>query len=226
MVIETIKKVPLHEVVYEKLKTSILEGDFRPGERLNQSLLADQLGVSRMPVRDALRILENDALIENQMDKGYVVANFSQQKMDDILFVRSILEPKAVLYSRGRLTDEDITKMGDILAEAWRELKQENWKALHRLNTDFHFILYNAAGSPLLLELIQKLWHSFPKYLMHEQYDANRNSLHGHESILRFIKSGNFEAAATEMEHHIGQHKLLANTWSNKSSRYKNTTPP
>ncbi|MGI5965509.1 MULTISPECIES: GntR family transcriptional regulator [Anaerotruncus] len=206
MAIETIKKVPLHEVVYEKLKTSILEGDFRPGERLNQSLLADKLGVSRMPVRDALRILENDALIENQMDKGYVVANFSRQKMDDILFVRSILEPKAVLYSRGHLSDEDISQMGDILAQAWTELKAGNWKSLHRLNTDFHFLIYNAAGSPLLLELIEKLWHSFPKYLLHEQYDANLHSLHGHENILRFIKSGNFEAAATEMEHHISQH--------------------
>lgn len=203
MAISQIKKVPLHEIIYEELKKSILEGEFRPGERLNQSDLADKLGVSRMPVRDALRILENEALVENQLDKGYVVTNFSLTKIEDTLFVRSILEPKAVLLSQGHITDADIASLEDNLARAWSELKTENWKTLRTLNTEFHFTIYNKVPSPLLLELIDKLWHSFPKYILHEEYEANHHSLQVHEHILKFIKEDNFIAAADEMEKHI-----------------------
>ncbi len=203
MAISQIKKTPLHEIIYEELKKSILEGEFRPGERLNQSDLADKLGVSRMPVRDALRILENDALVENQLDKGYVVANFSTQKMEDTLFVRSILEPKAVLLSQEHMTDTDIALLEDNLAKAWSDLKMEDWKNIRILNAEFHFTIYNKVSSPLLLELINKLWHSFPKYTLHEHYEANHHSLLVHERILKFMKEGNFTAAAEEMEKHI-----------------------
>lgn len=201
--ISQIKKVALHEIIYEELKKSILEGEFRPGERLNQSDLSEKLGVSRMPVRDALRILENDALVENQLDKGYVVANFSKIMMEDTLFVRRILEPKAVLLSKEYMTDDDIALLEDNLAKACTELEMQNLKNLRSLNTEFHFTIYKKVPSPLLHDLINKLWHSFPKYILHEQYESNQHSLQGHKRILNFIKEGNFVAAADEMEKHI-----------------------
>lgn len=203
MALDQIQKVPLCEIVYNKLKTGILEGDFRPLEKLNQSLLAKQLGVSRMPVRDALRMLERDGLVENHLDKGYIVATFSKDKLDDILLVRRILEPKAVLLAEKHFTSADIAQLENYLSKEWSEYKKGNWKNLHKLNVSFHFTIYNKCSSPLLIEMIQKLWNSFPKYILHEQNDSNRQSLQSHERILDYIKKNDFNAAAKEMEEHI-----------------------
>ena len=199
--IEQIEKTPLYEIVYEKLKAGILDGDFRPQERLNQAVLAEQLGVSRMPIRDALRQLEYDNLVENQPEKGYVVATFSQEKVNDIMTVRQILEPRAVIMAMENVTAEDIRKLETILSGSWEALEQEDWKTVVALNHEFHFTIYNKACSPLLSEIILKLWQSFPKYLVHEH--SRRSSLMAHQRILDYMKQNNYVAAAAEMEKHI-----------------------
>lgn len=206
MLIDPVNKAPLHEIVYEKLKTSILEGDLRPGEKLNQGALAEQLGVSRMPVRDALRMLDNESLIEYHVNKGYIVSDFPKEKMDDIQFVRSILESKAVELAGEHFTDKSINALETILDESWEALKNMDWKLIRKLNVDFHFTIYNLAPSQMLNDLINKLWHSFPKYVLHEQHETNHHSLQDHSNIIENIKNGNFAAAAELMRKHISNH--------------------
>lgn len=206
MSIDRIAKVPLHEVIYEKLKKGILEGSFRPGEKLNQNSLSKQFGVSRMPVRDALRMLENESLIEYQVNKGHVISDFPKKKMDDIRFVRSILEPKAVEESGKYFTAQAIHTLETILDKSREALKNRDWKLLRELNADFHFTIYNLVPSPILNDSIHKLWHSFPKYLFYEQYETNQKSLQDHQKLIEHIKNNDFAAASELMRAHIHAH--------------------
>jgi len=206
MSIDRIDKAPLHEIVYEKLRKGIMEGDFRPGEKLNQSTLSAHFGVSRMPVRDALRMLENESLIEYQVNKGHVVSDFPKEKMEDIQLVRSILESSAVERSGKYMTEQTIHTLEAILDESWEALKNMDWKLIRKLNVDFHFTIYNVFPSPTLNELIDKLWRSFPKYLLHEQHETNHYSLQEHQAIIEGIKKNDFIATAELMRRHIINH--------------------
>lgn len=203
MALQHIVRKPLHEIVYAELKNRIMEGDFRPGTRLNQLQLAEQLGVSRMPVRDALRMLENEKLIENEIDKGFTVANFSSEKIQDILFVRGILEENAVLLAESHVTEEFFAKADAIIQESAALLAQQDMEKLRHLNEQFHFLIYDLVPSQTLHDNIYQLWHSYPKYLGQESYDRRKNSLQEHKQILLHMRGHDFAAAAAEMKQHI-----------------------
>ncbi|MCL2569083.1 MAG: GntR family transcriptional regulator [Oscillospiraceae bacterium] len=198
-----IEKVPLHERVYDSLRKSILNGELRPGERLNQNLLSEQFGVSRMPVRDALRMLENENLIEYQINKGHVVSTFPEEKLKDVQFVRGILEGQAVERAGDYITARDIKKLEAILEETKDADEKDDRKRLRKLNVDFHFSIYNLVPSPALAELINKLWYSFPKYILHEERETKHTSLQEHQEILDKIKAKDYKTAAELMRQHI-----------------------
>lgn len=203
MTVQHIVRKPLHEIVYNELKSKIMEGEFRPGARLNQLQLAEQFGVSRMPVRDALRMLENEKLIVNDMDKGFTVATFSNEKIKDILFVRSILEENAVLFSQSYVTPEFFANADALLLESNAVLQRKDLEKMRRLNENFHFMIYDLVPSPTLHDNIYQLWHSYPKYLGQEEYDRRKHSLLEHTRILTYMKENNFSAAGAEMRSHI-----------------------
>lgn len=203
MALDRVKKVPLYEIAYENIKASILSGELKSGTPLNQSEVAAQMGISRMPIRDALRILEKENLIEYNKNQGYIVADFPKAKIMDILLIRSILEPKAVLLCKGKLTDENIKAMEDIVSASMVALEMSDFKAVRQFNHDFHYTIYNTVGSPTLLDIIDKLWHSYPKYFLQEEKETKYKSLMEHGRIVACMKAGDFEKAAGIMEHHI-----------------------
>lgn len=207
MNVARIVKEPLHEIVYYSIKDRILDGTFVSGEKLSQDLLAQQLGVSRMPIRDALRMLENDGLIENTMHKGYVVSEFSKEHLYDILLVRNILEPQAVILSEKYLTDADKAMLKIIIEKAWDALEAHDPKKLQQLNENFHFTIYKSVPSPLLNEMIEKTWRSYPKYRDHLKYEESHESLLVHTEILDLMMENKFNEASQKMSFHILSHR-------------------
>ena len=102
---------PLRDVVFENLRGAIVEGRLKPGERLMEVQLAEQLGVSRTPVREAIRKLELEGLVVMLPRKGAYVANMSLKDLIDVLEIRASLEGLAASLAAERITDEDIKKL-------------------------------------------------------------------------------------------------------------------
>ncbi|WP_028307792.1 GntR family transcriptional regulator [Desulfitibacter alkalitolerans] len=202
----------VHEQIYDYLKNAILNGELKPGEKLNQDELAKQFGTSRMPVRDALRLLQNDWLVENLPNKGFTVVEFSEEQLKDTLLFRSILEKEAVCLVKGRLTSEDIEKLETLAKEMEQCIERNNLSDMPKLNYEFHFTIYNLVPSKKMLETIKLLWDSFPRYAMLSTNEAALLSQNKHEMIINAIKNGDFEAAGELMRKHI----LRTNTSINK----------
>ena len=203
MNIQPIEKKQMHEMIYEQLKSGILDGDFSPGEKLNQDELAQKLGVSRMPVRDALKLLVNDGLIENTIHRGFTVTEFSKETLEDVLYVRSIIEQEAVLQAKSNFTQARTLLLENILLKASAAVENENLYEARKLNAEFHFTIYETVESRILLELIQKLWHRVPNYAMYIKLETAVKSLETHNIILDCLKNGDFKNASIAMRNHI-----------------------
>lgn len=194
---------PVHEQVYDLLKNAILNGDIRPGERLLQDELAKRFGISRMPVRDALRLLEADKLVVSVPNKGVTVADFGAEELQDTFFVRSILEREAVKLAVPRITREDIAVLEGLLAEMDQCLAEKDLSKLTKLNYAFHSAIYNGVPSRRLLDMIKNLWDNFPRYAMLSTLELASGSQEAHRAILAAIKKGDGEEASKVMENHI-----------------------
>ena len=205
MGIEPVVKVQMYEYVYKRIKKGILSGEFLPGEKLNQDQIAQQMNISRMPVRDALRMLEKDGLVVNHLNKGFEVNEFSEDRIKDVLYVRSILESEAVLSLKDTFTSQDISKLEKILQDMRHELNEENYYTygLQKLNYSFHFVMYNKIKSQTMLQVIERLWESYPNYAMYMRQKNAAGSVATHDQIITALKDCNFEKAAEIMKRHI-----------------------
>lgn len=203
MKMHPIEKKQMQELVYEQIKGAILDGWFAPGKKLHQDELANEMGVSRMPVRDALKRLTNDGLIENNINKGFIVKKFTKETLADVLYVRSILESEAVLRAGETFTEDDVETLNNIQRQSEIDMKNANLIKVRELNRMFHFTFYNAIPSKLLLEQIERLWDRFPNYAMYTKPCNAENSLRTHQSIIDCVASANFKKAADEMRLHI-----------------------
>ncbi|MFI6741825.1 GntR family transcriptional regulator [Nonomuraea sp. NPDC050451] len=164
-----------------ELRRRIKQGELKPGAKLLQDALADQLGVSRVPVREALKVLEGEGQVTYIPRRGYFVSELDLEDLEEIQLLRDLLETKAIERAMSRLTDEDIAAMSaalDDMGAAGNDVVELS--AAHRR---FHFALLDASGLPRLTKLIHQLWDSSETY---------RTVYHGNET---------FRAAASS-DHH------------------------
>ena len=150
------------EFVEVTLKQAILSGALAGGSPLRQEELAATFGVSRMPIREALRQLEAQALVDFYPHKGAVVAEISAQDAADNYTIRLALEPVALRLSIPKLSGSDLDRAGEILAEMDSEPDQSR---LGELNRRFHMTLYARAGRPRLLALVEQHLAQADRYL-------------------------------------------------------------
>jgi DNA-binding GntR family transcriptional regulator len=149
--------------IYEHLKTQILYGEISPGERLAQEKIAEQLNVSRMPVREAFRLLEQDGLVERLPQGGLRVPLITVETIQHVLGIRAALETYAIELACGRISEEEIVQLENIKRQAHEVLKQESidyfekLKRFYDLNTEFHDTIYEATGNPYLIKVISQL---------------------------------------------------------------------
>lgn len=193
----------IHEQIYETLKEAILNGDLRPGERLMQDRIAEQFGVSRMPVRDALRLLEANNLVINEPNKGITVKEFGINELKDTFFVRSILEKEAIKLAVEKMTADKVKKLENLHKIMSENLNEDNLVKLTKLNYEFHFTIYQEIDSKRLLELIRNLWDNYPRYAMLSTLKSALKSHEEHFEILKAIKNNNSNLASLKMEEHI-----------------------
>ena len=205
MRLDATSNLPLREVVFLRLRQAILQGDLQPGERLMEIQLADQLGVSRTPVREAIRKLELEGLVSMKPRRGAEVASITIKDMQDVLEVRGSLEELAVelCCAKGDCSwIEELKKANKVFEAA---VRSEELLIIADADVRFHDIIYKATGNKRLIQIINNLREQIYRYrLEYIKNDQARNELiEEHERIIGFISKKDKEGAKKAMRQHI-----------------------
>jgi DNA-binding GntR family transcriptional regulator len=199
------KPRPVGEVVYDSLKEAIVKGDLTPGLRLVEHQLSLQTKTSRIPVREALKRLEQEGLVQKHDRRGFVVKSFSRREIEETFGIRAVLESYAAFLATENMSDALIERLEQAI-DAYREaLDRSDTEKLLLYNTQFHEIMYKAADSRKLYELISNFRNSFYRYrksLLAHQGDA-RIALDDHVEMLNAMKNGDKERVETVVRKHI-----------------------
>lgn len=197
---------PLRDIVFETLREAILEGKLKPGERVMEVQLADQLGVSRTPVREAIRKLELEGLLEMVPRKGAYVADVSLDDVINVLEVRASLEGLAASLGASRRTNEDILKLEQKAEELLQCVREKDTKGMIKSDADFHDILLNTSRNTKLTSIVEGLRDQVHRFrvIYFTEYEENANKLIAeHEEILKCLKEKNVIEAQRSAESHI-----------------------
>jgi DNA-binding GntR family transcriptional regulator len=188
------------------LREAILTGKFSPGDQLRETRVADQLGISRAPVREALQILEEEGLVERIPFRGSFVAEISETVINEIEALRKVLEPYATVLAMKSMSDTGVT---DELKGAVEELKrtatESDVAGCIEAHLNFHRILYRAAGNSVLFD-IWSSWESQLKlYLMidHRSFSNLLDVTVEHQEILNAILEQDVARVRQSLKNHI-----------------------
>ena len=211
---------PLRDVVFESLREGILEGKLSPGQRLMEVQLAEQLGVSRTPVREAIRKLELEGLVVMLPRKGAYVANMSLKDIIDVLEIRASLEGLSAYLAAERINEEDIKKLEKIAQEFKEHADDGDVEGLLKMDVEFHECIFNATNNKKLHQLINSLWEQVYRFRVTyiSDYDSSVNIIKEHELILEAIIKGDSELAKRYATEHIekAEQFMIERTMGNK----------
>ena len=149
--------LPLRDQVRDEIRKRISYGKFGPGQRLIEQTLADEFGVSRIPVREALRMLESEGLVETVPRRGVVVKIFSRQDLEHLYEVRTALEVQAFRLAAERGTTKDSRKLQALLKRAVKAMEKEDFAEVSQVNVEFHETVISIAGNPFLSSMLEPL---------------------------------------------------------------------
>ncbi|MCL2254420.1 MAG: GntR family transcriptional regulator [Lachnospiraceae bacterium] len=202
--------LPLRDVVFDTLRRAILTGRFKPGERLMEVRLADQLGVSRTPIREAIRKLELEGLVTMIPRRGAEVAQMTVKGMRDVLEVRRTLDVLSVELACERITPDEIQLLRKAHDEFVTVLKTGDTTMMATADVAFHNIIIEATGNLRLKQLINNLAEQIYRYrFIYLQDDIKHDMLiEEHEAIFKAIKEKNSDAAAMAARIHIDNQEI------------------
>lgn len=155
---------PLHEWVYHELCKNILSGEFVPGVSVTLRGIAENLSVSPMPVREAIRRLVTEGALEVQSNRRVSIPCMSDARLSDLNYARLSLEPELAQRAMDNIDKKGIRKLQAIDEELNHSLRTGNVDAYINCNRRFHFGIYKQADSPVILPLVKSLWLQFAPY--------------------------------------------------------------
>jgi len=154
----------MQEIVYDTIRDAILNGRYRPGQRLVADELAKEIGVSRMPVREALHRLEATGLVTLAPHRGAVVNELSEAEIIEIYHIRAVLDGLATRLAAPHLTKPDYDRLNAILDEMAAAAKAKDLDRVLRVNRDFHQRIWRAAHAPRLHSLLENLYDASQRF--------------------------------------------------------------
>lgn len=157
------RPVTAQAAVLAELRQRIIRGEVAPGQAIRQEVLASELGVSRLPVREALVVLQSERLVDYTQHKGYVVAVLNEEDLLQTYRLRDVLESIAIDEAIPRVTEETIRAMRDTL-DRIAQVESPSWIERIERNREFHFHLFSASGNRLLLSFLSQLWDMCDRY--------------------------------------------------------------
>lgn len=205
---------PLREMIYETLRGEILRGEIRSGERLIEERIANRIGASRTPVREALQRIEQEGLISKLPKGGFEVNRLTPRDIEEIFGIRSVLESYAAYLATGRMTKEALSKLDRVIEDQETCLNTGDLDTFIALNTEFHEIIYKASGSRKLHEMILNLRDYLYRYrrMILNIEGMPELSLKDHKKMLALMRQGKAKQVEPLVRRHIlvGQQKLLS----------------
>ena len=156
--------LPLRDVVFNTLREAILKGELKPGERLMELQLASKLGVSRTPIREAIRMLEQEGLAVTVPRRGAEVARMTEKDMEDVLQIRAALDELAVQLATEQITDEQFDALEQARQNFENSLKSDDVKEIAQADVAFHDAIYNATGNAKLVSMLNNLREQMYRY--------------------------------------------------------------
>jgi len=205
--------IPVREMAYEFLKSSVLSGHFNPGERLTEEHLAKKLGVSRTPVREALHKLESEGLIKPLETRGFIVSRDSKDEVEELFELRAILEGYALRIISEKISEEDLKQLDRLVAGAEDALRRKRMEEVFKWNTKFHDTLH---GIVVDKKRLHRLLVNIRKYVLRYrmdtlQYpDGGKRAVDGHRKILLALKLKDPDLCERMMREHIQEAKADA----------------
>ena len=203
----------LGEHVFESLKHSIVRGKISSGEWLVESHIAETLGISRTPVREAFHKLEREGLIERQPRGGFTVLGLDRADIEETFGIRSVLEGYAANLAAIKHQAQELDLLEQKIDEFQKALDRKKMNLLPAINTEFHDLLYGLSKSPKLINMINGLKDQIYRYremiLKESQFAATSNL--DHIKMLKTIRRRDAEGAERLVREHIlrGQEMVL-----------------
>lgn len=201
--------LPLRDVVFQTLRNAILKGELKPGERLMEIQLAQRLGVSRTPVREAIRKLELEGLAIMIPRRGAIVADITVKDLEDVLEVRASLEELAARKACDYITDEQLRDLKKAAADFKKSVESDRLLDCVEADMAFHEIIYAATGNKRLQQMLTNLREQMYRYRLEYLKDKRMHRLlvEEHDTIRRAIRKKDKEKAGSAMRVHIDNQK-------------------
>lgn len=197
--------LPLRDVVFKTIRQAILTGELKPGERLMEIHLAEKLGVSRTPVREAIRQLELEGLVIMVPRKGAQVASITEKSMTDVLELRLALDKLAVELACKRITEEQKAELKDKLEAFEKAVETKDAGEIAKADVAYHDMIFDATGNLRLGQMVNNLAEQMYRYRFEYIKDATRHDklISEHRKIYEAIMARNVEEAVEAISIHI-----------------------
>jgi DNA-binding GntR family transcriptional regulator len=203
--------LPLRDVVFNSLRAAILKGELEPGERLMEKQLADKMGVSRTPIREAIRKLELEGLVVMIPRKGAEVANISEKDIRNVLEVRAALEGLAVKLACRKMDTQTMEKLKKLRDELKVAAVENEVDKIIRQDIEFHDLIFNSTDNEKLIQIINNLREQI--YLFRVRYIKELKNfeslINEHDSILDSIINHDEELAEKMAVQHIHEQEKV-----------------
>lgn len=205
---------PLREIVFEALREAIINGTLKPGERLMEIQLAEEMGVSRTPVREAIRKLELEGFLVMIPRKGAYVAGLSMKDIADVFEIRGALEGLAAGLAAERITEEEMEELERLLVKIGECIQSDDLNAVIEQDTEFHDVLYKATRNEKLGLIISNLREQIQRYRTASLSSPGRTkiALEEHKQIVEALSERDVEKAQRLAREHIenAENSMLA----------------
>lgn len=202
---------PLREMVYEELKMQILKGSIIPGTRMMEVELAEEMGVSRTPIREAIRKLEKEGLVTIEPRRGAYASMISTEDMVEILEVRQDLEGLAAYFAADRMAKSQMEELRQVSNSYNEAVKEGNMEAMIKHDTRFHHIIVESCRNKILVQMIEQLQELVLRfrYIYYDNFKRAENMPEEHEAIVAAIAEGDADKARAAADIHIERLKEL-----------------
>lgn len=195
----------LHSRVFNQIRNDILNGVYEPGESLIETKLSEELGVSRTPIREALRQLELEGLVQSVPNKGVTVKGISEQDIQDIYTIRMLIEGLAARWAAEKITPRELEELKEAVDLEEFYTKKHDYNHLLKFDTRFHDIIFRASKSMPLMHTLSTFHHYVQKARKASMSSPRRAEevLDEHKAILQAIMEGDAEKAERLTTEHV-----------------------
>jgi len=196
---------PLRDVVFEYLRSAILNGDLKPKERLMEVQLAEQLGVSRTPIREAIRKLELEGLVVMIPRRGAYVGDISVKDILDVLEVREVLEGLAASLAAERMQKDELQSLRQVTEEFRKVFEEQNTQGMVEKDNEFHDKIFQATRNQKLLHIAHGLHEQVQRFriMYFSEYNTSKTLAEEHQAILEAIEKRDRKKARELAQYHV-----------------------